>query len=105
MLQQLMQLDTGIPGLSVGVMPMLLRLTIPQISRRDNMCTSFGILESASFLSGILVHDSLPLRFLTQLIFLASLLFLLTFISYQVREKWGAVSRTDLVEPLHIRGA
>ncbi len=105
MLQELMQLDTGISGVCLGILPMLLRLTIPQVSRRDNMCTSFGLMESASFLTGIVVNDSLPVSFLNQLIMVAALVFLLTFVSYSVKEKWAGMPRSYLVEPLHVRGA
>ena len=85
---------------------MLLRLAVAQVSRRDNIGASFGLVECAAFFVGILVHDSFPMSFLNQLIMLAVLLFLLTFVSYKVREKWNAIGGTsELIEPLHIRGA
>lgn len=108
MLRNLMGVDWGISGIAIGVFPMLLRLAVPQVSRRDNLCASFGIIECASFLSGILVHDSEPLTFLNQLILLAVALFLFTFVTHRVKQKWNVTDQSrleQLIEPLQARGA
>jgi MFS family permease len=103
MLSYVGEVDIGLSGIALGVMPMLLRLGVPQVSSRDNIGSSFGLVEGASFLAATFTQDSAPLAFITQLILIAVLLFLLTFISYRVREKWSLV--VPPVEPVHVRGA
>jgi hypothetical protein len=86
---------------------MLLRVAVPQVASRDNLATSFGLLEGAGFLTATLVRDSVPPHLLNQLILLAANLFLITYVMYKVSAKWGIVGARveQLVEPLQARGA
>ena len=104
---KIFSLEWGLAGLAVGVMPMLLRCAVTQVSPRDNFGTSFGLIEGAGFLTASLVRDSVPPHLLNQLVFLAANLVILTYVMYKVSAKWGVVSGRveQLIEPLQARGA
>ena len=103
MLFYIMQVEIGLTGIALGVMPMLIRVAVPQVAKRDNLGTSFGIIEGLSFLTAVSVGDSSQPNFLNQLVLLAVTLFLLTFVSYKVDEKWSRVMPSP--EPVQVRGA
>jgi hypothetical protein len=103
MLFYIMQVEIGLTGIALGVMPMLIRVAVPQVAKRDNLGTSFGIIEGLSFLTAVSVGDSSAPNFLNQLVLLAVTLFLLTFVSYKVDEKWSRVMPST--EPVQVRGA
>lgn len=103
MLFYIMLIEIGLTGIALGVMPMLIRVAVPQVAKRDNIGTSFGIIEGLSFLTAVLVGDSPAPSFLNQLILLAVTLFLLTFVSHKVDEKWSRVMPS--AEPVQVRGA
>jgi hypothetical protein len=110
MLRKLADIDLGLSGIAVGILPMLLRLGVTQLTSRDNVSTSFGVIESAAIISGIMVRDSAPPNFLNQLILLALIMFIFAYGLHTVRDKWGSEQREEgrlekLVEPLYARGA
>ena len=94
---------------------MLIRSVVPQVASRDNLSTSFGLVESGLFLGSILLA-SVNLTFLNELVYLVINLMIFTFIMYKVSDKWQQLKQAhraghveegrfgELTEPLHGRG-
>ena len=112
---------SAVASVGLGVMPMLVRSAIPQVASRDNLSTSFGLVEGSVFVGGILVAAT-ELTFLRALVWLIVDLALFVYVMYKVSDKWeqlrvahraggrgGKVEEGgrfgELSEPLHPRGA
>jgi MFS family permease len=111
----------SVAGIGLGVMYMLIRSTIPQIATRDNLSTSFGLIEGAVFLSTVWMTATTQ-TFLSALIWIVVQMLLFVYVLYKVSEKWESLKRSrptggsrveeggagrfgELSEPLHPRGA
>jgi MFS family permease len=95
-------------AMGIGVIPMLLRSVVPQVASRDNVSTSFGVIEGSTFL-GMILGSTIGMSFRTELILYVVNLILFMYVAYIVKQKWAREPETErrqgeLAEPLYKRG-
>lgn len=110
----------SVSAVGLGLMYMLLRSAIPQVASRDNLSTSFGLLEGSVFAGGFWTAATQQ-TFVSSLIWIFVQIILFVYVMYKVSEKWellktarrapgqveegGSGRFGELSEPLHTRGA
>ncbi len=95
-------------SVGIGLVPMLIRSVVPQVASRDNLGTSFGVLEGSTFL-GMILSSTMQLSVKTELVLLAVALVMFIYMGHVVKDKWEREAQTErghgaLNEPLFRRG-
>ena len=101
-----------VAAVGAGLVNMLVRCVVPQIASRDNLSTSFGLIESGMFVGIMVLSSALQLTYLVEMIYLVANIVIFGYIMLKVGEKWRPRTHEhvesgiggELTEPLHGRG-
>jgi hypothetical protein len=92
----------------LGALPMLIRAAVPQVASRDNISTSLGLMEGATFAAAACLGNISKPTFLSKLALLLPMMALFAFVRESLWGKFSAVvpSRSHYpAEPSRVRGA
>lgn len=92
----------------LGSLPMLIRAAVPQVASRDNISTSLGLTEGATFAAAACLGNISKPTFLSKLALLLPMMALFAYVRESLWAKFSAVhpSRSHYTaEPSHVRGA
>lgn len=101
-------MSSVLASLGIGLVPMLIRSVVPQVASRDNLSTSFGVLEGSTFL-GIILASAVGVSLKAQLVILAVNLVMYIYMARVIKDKWVREAQSErgrgvLSEPLFRRG-
>ena len=97
---------SNLAAFGLGTLPMLLRSAVPQVASRDNISTSLGVIEGASFVAALFLSSDISQpTFLFKLALLIPLVALLAYVRESLWAKFPQSKGLHPVEPSHVRGA